>query len=55
MRIVGACTLLKMGYDNLGVGRYYSFYLLKQIPKIKNEIDKKKRIEGRHKKRTKWT
>ena len=43
LRIVGACTLLKMGYDNLGVGRYYSFYLLKQIPKIKNEIDKKKK------------
>ena len=43
LRIVGACTLLKLGYNNLALGKYYSFYLLKHIPTIKKEIDKRKK------------
>lgn len=41
-KIFGMYSLLKLGYNNLGFGRYYAFYLLKSIPTIKEKIDEKK-------------
>ena len=35
LRIVGACTLLKLGYDNLGLGRYYSFFVKTYTSQLK--------------------
>ena len=46
LKIFGMYSLLKLGYDNLGFGRYYTFYLLKGIPTIKEKIDEKKKIKG---------
>lgn len=44
LRLLGIYALIKMGYNNLGLGKYYTFYLIKSIPfinkKIKERINK---------------
>lgn len=44
LRLLGLYTLLKMGYNNLGLGKYYAFYLIKSIPFINEKI--KQRINN---------
>lgn len=42
LKIYGLYALLRLGYDNLGFAKYYTFYFLKKVPMIKGEIDEKK-------------
>ena len=41
LKILGLYTLLKMGYNNLGLGKYYTLWLIKSIPFVKGKIQEK--------------
>lgn len=41
LKILGLYTLLKIGYDNLGIGKYYTLWMIKSIPIIKGKIQEK--------------